>query len=142
VGEVRLEIERQLDLPPSIVWPALVDPELLAGWFAEVSVRGDRVELSWLDRSGTTAVRVIELRPEERLSVSTGEFGTVEATLESRVGGLRGTWTLLTLRASGPAARWELALDRLEELLHGRPVDWAAEKEKGSAHMSKENNIR
>jgi uncharacterized protein YndB with AHSA1/START domain len=142
VSEARVEIERQIDLPPSIVWPALVDPELLAGWFAEVTVGDDRVELSWPDRPGTTIVRVIELRPEDRISVSTGEFGLVEATLESRVGGLRGTWTLLAIRAAGPSARWELALDRLEELLHGRPVDWVAEKEKRTAHMSKENNIR
>jgi uncharacterized protein YndB with AHSA1/START domain len=159
-----LTFERQIDLPPTVVWPALVDPELLAGWFADVAQRraaDGRIQLSWPDGAGSppTRIQVRQQIDNESLIVSTDNRGLISVRLESREGGLRGTWTSLTLSVTlfGEAtdlpkaeAEWSLALNRLEELLHGRPVDWAAVRrpipggraDSHPAHLSTHTNIR
>jgi len=116
---------RDLDLPPGIVWTALVDPDLLAGWLGEVSIEDDLRFV--LRRSGGAEVRgrIVELVEAERLELET-DLGTVQLSLMERSGGLRGTWTALSVTAPTSVAtpeRWESALERLEELLHGRPSD-------------------
>jgi uncharacterized protein YndB with AHSA1/START domain len=159
-----LTFERQIDLPPGVVWPALVDPDLLAGWFADVGQRrgaDGRIQLSWPDGAGSppTKLLVRQQIDNERLSVSTDNRGLISVELEPHDGGLRGTWTLLKLSVIlfGEAtdlpkaeAEWSLALNRLEELLHGRPVDWASVRQpapgrradSGPAHLSTHRNIR
>lgn len=159
-----LTFERQIDLPPAVVWPALVDPELLAGWFADVAERraaDGRIQLTWPDGAGSppTRIQVRQQIDNERLSVSTDNRGLISVELESHEGGLRGSWTLVKLSVTlfGEAtdlpsaeAQWSLSLNRLEELLHGRPVDWAAVRrpspggrsDSGSAHLSIHSNIR
>jgi len=116
---------RDLDLPPGIVWTALVDPDLLAGWLGDVTI-GDDLRFV-LRRAGGAEVRgrIVALIEAERLELDT-DLGAVELRLEEHSGGLRGTWTALSVAAPASVAtaeRWGAALDRLEELLHGRPTD-------------------
>jgi uncharacterized protein YndB with AHSA1/START domain len=118
--------QRDLDLPPGVVWPALVDPDLLAGWLGEVVIDGDLMFVLRAPRGAVIEGRIAELVEAERLRVQT-DRGRVVLRLEERSGGLRDTWTRLVVEAAasvGPLERWNEALDRLEELLHGRPTDW------------------
>ncbi|MES2094004.1 MAG: SRPBCC family protein [Actinomycetota bacterium] len=145
-----LVFQRTIDLPPVIVWDALVDPDLLAGWLGEVRAvpdepsanrndapRSPRVfELLWPGagaRPSTTGSVTVFEAPRQ-LRVETDNRGRIEFTLESIPGGLRGSSTELELRvgsgiepafATAVRDEWQTSLDRLERLLHGHPVDWA-----------------
>jgi uncharacterized protein YndB with AHSA1/START domain len=133
-----LNFERTIDLPPIIVWDALVDPDLLAGWLGEVrrdapGARAFRILWPGADARQSTSGSVAELDAPRRLRVVTDNRGTIECTLESIPGGLRGSGTELRLQidsgiepafATRVRAEWETSLDRLERLLHGHPVDW------------------
>ncbi|MHC5796786.1 SRPBCC domain-containing protein [Lacisediminihabitans sp. FW035] len=133
-----LNFERTIDLPPVIVWDALVDPDLLAGWLGEVrrdTAGSTGFHILWpgVDARQSTAGSVAELDAPRHLRVVTDNRGVIECWLASVAGGLRGSSTELHLRiASGiePAFatrvrdEWETSLDRLERLLHGHPVDW------------------
>ena len=140
-----------IDLPPVIVWDALVDPDLLVGWLGEVrmfpsdqsAARSDPTarpapafEFRWSGSgpSQSTTAIVSALHPPRLLRVETDNRGRIEFSLVSIPGGLRGSSTELVLRVySGiePAFtttvrnEWQTSLDRLEQLLHGHPVDWA-----------------
>ena len=145
-----LIFQRTIDLPPVIVWDALVDPDLLVGWLGEVrmlateqaTVRPDRAarpvrafEVRWpgsSPRQSTTAT-VSALQAPRLLRVETDNRGRIEFTLVSVAGGFRGLSTELELRvdpgiepafATTVRNEWQTSLDRLEQLLHGHPVDW------------------
>jgi uncharacterized protein YndB with AHSA1/START domain len=138
VPATTLEFSRHLDLPPVIVWDALVDPALLEGWLAAADVDpqvGGNYDLRWLASSTpATYGRVAVIEPPRRLVVETEGEGRLEFRLAEAAGGTRGTSTALeltiALELEVPFARrlranWLTALDQLEDLLRGHPVDWA-----------------
>ena len=134
-----LDFERVYPFAPAIVWDALIDPDLLAGWLGEAVVTpevGGEYSLRWLHRPGQPRVTgtITAADPPTRLRVeaatATWEFRLVEVP-----GGNRGTSTRLELEVTFPAgetsgpvptADWLTRLDQLRELLHGHPVDWTA----------------
>lgn len=107
----RITLVTDIELPPVIVWDALVDPELLEGWLGVAS--GD----------------VKELTPPVRLRTVGPADGDTVFELEPIEGGLRGISTRLRVtvdsggsRAGGELwALWRDRLDALEELLRGHP---------------------
>lgn len=119
-----IRLERDIDLPRTIVWEALVDPVLVGGWLHPTAALV----------TGTSPLRFQE--PEDPLEpallhVSSPVFGELRVQLIARRGGTRGEWTSLVLEVVGEWGRrvdrerlWELRLDQLEELLRGHPVDW------------------
>lgn len=133
-----LNFERTIDLPPIIVWDALVDPDLLAGWLGEVrrdTAGSTGFHILWpgADPRESTTGSVAEFDAPRYLRVVTDNRGTIECTLAGIPGGLRGSGTELCLRidseiepafAATVRDEWETSLDRLERLLHGHPVDW------------------
>ncbi|MHB1172477.1 MAG: SRPBCC domain-containing protein [Lacisediminihabitans sp.] len=136
---MELVFERELELPRTIVWDALVDAELVAGWLGEATidaVAGGRYDLAWLhttDQPPTSGI-VSQLREHELLVVTTDNHGTLGFHLEELAGGTRGSSTRLRLAvrleieavfAARVRANWMVSLDQLEELLRGHPVDWA-----------------
>ncbi|WP_185203377.1 SRPBCC family protein [Glaciihabitans sp. INWT7] len=142
-----LIFQRTIDLPPVIVWDALVDPDLLAGWLGEVrmlpAAHADETdtevlafELRWPGSGAgqSTTATVSEIEAPRRLRVDTDNRGRIEFILGSIPGGFRGSSTELELRvdsgiepafATAVRGEWQTSLDRLERLLHGHPVDWA-----------------
>ena len=133
-----LIFQRTIDLPPIIVWDALIDPDLLAGWLGEArifSTELPRFRILWpgADVRQSTAGTVAEFGAPRRLRVETDNRGIIGCTLLSIPGGLRGSSTELTLRvdvgiepafATKARDEWQTSLNRLEALLHGHPVDW------------------
>lgn len=131
VDEIRLECA--LDLPRSIVWAALVDPELVGGWLHP----NDRLA------TGTSPVEFRE--PDDPaapavLEVISPSFGDLRIVLTRREGGTRGESTELHLtvsdewgRRSEREALWKLRLDQLAALLRGHPVDWQSWARENSA---------
>lgn len=138
VSSADLVFERTIELPPVIVWDALVDLDLLAGWLGEVRLHPTDPAafiLFWsaADASPETRGTVTSFRPARQLAVDTNNRGSVEFLLSPVPGGLRGTSTDLVLRvnlgvepafAGRAREAWETNLDRLLEVLSGRPVDW------------------
>ncbi|NYG99722.1 hypothetical protein FJ656_00700 [Schumannella luteola] len=125
-------VVRTIDLPPGIVWEALVDPVLVEGWLhPSLTLLGDG------------ALLVAE-EPEVLLEVDHAEFGQVRILLDPVAGGTRGTATVVTvelpalgdLRFSPPiAAGWSVRLHQLADLLRGHPVDWDHwERDRGSEY--------
>ena len=132
-----LVFERDYEFPRVIVWDALVDSELVSGWLAEAEIVpevGGQYNLTWPRRNAaSTFGRITVLQSLERLWVETTDAGRLQFELEELPGGSRGTSTRLRLTVDveiEPAfaprvqADWELALEQLEELLRGHPVDW------------------
>lgn len=129
---------RTIDLPPIIVWDALVDPDLLAGWLGDVRLTPAepvRFEILWpgADARESTAGRVTLFEEPHRLRIETDNRGMLEFALSSIPGGFRGLGTELELRidsaidvafATRVRTEWQTSLDRLERLLQGHPVDW------------------
>ena len=133
-----LDFERHIDLPPAIVWDALVDPVLLEGWLAAADVDprvGGNYDLRWLASSTPqTFGRIAAIDEPHRLLVETEGEGSVDFRLTDLPGGSRGRTTLLELSITlelEPAfsrrvrANWLTSLDQLEDLLRGHPVDWS-----------------
>jgi uncharacterized protein YndB with AHSA1/START domain len=132
-----LEFTRDFDLPPGIVWDALVDEVLVDGWLAHATIDprvGGVYALEWASGllARTTGV-IAELLPPRRLAVDTDNIGSLVFSLEDLEGGTRGSYTRLTLHlAVGTDARmlattkayWRSNLEQLEQLLRGHPVDW------------------
>lgn len=122
MDEIRLE--RDIDLPRTIVWEALVDPVLVEGWLHP----SDRLV------TGTSPVEFRE--PDDpsapaALEVISPSFGDIRLVLETVDGGTRGESTHLVLTVSDEWGRrderealWALRLDQLEGVLRGHPVDW------------------
>ncbi|CAN5204971.1 hypothetical protein BH09ACT3_BH09ACT3_10300 [soil metagenome] len=154
-----LRFEHEIDLPASVVWDALVDPVLLEGWLGAVEpspLSAAELSIEWLDGSEptTTLARVERIEHFRTLRLGTDNRGTIEFLLTEVPGGLRGRGTVLELSiqlsaearfASTARLDWEWALERLDDLLSGRPADWAAITRLRSgilAHMSRTDNIR
>ena len=143
----QLRFEQVYDLPPEIVWDALVDPDLVSGWLAEADIEpriGGRFDLDWrhFDDVRATTGEIVELLAPLELVVDTDNFGTTTLRLTELPTGSRGRSTRLTVVVDALAdlqftpmiaATWRLSLDQLDELLHGHPVDWKRWKAERSA---------
>lgn len=137
--EVGLEFEREFEFPPAIVFDALVDPELVAGWLGDAFIeprRGGRYDLVWLTSSSfpPTFGTITHILEPHSLAVATDNRGDVGFRLEEVPGGSRGTSTVLHVTVevvvdaafvARVRADWFSNLDQLGELLRGHPVDWA-----------------
>ena len=134
-----LRFSRDYDLPVEIVWDALIDPDLVAGWLADATIDlrvGGAYDLDWTGPTNLAVTRgeITALEPFERLAVTTSNIGELELTLEVLEGGTRGGATRLGVSlvtdveprfSASIGAHWLTNLDQLEDLLRGRPVDWA-----------------
>lgn len=132
-----LEFLADYDFGRAIVWDALVDEVLVAGWLASASIdprAGGQYVLEWLTGTGLApAIGVItEFVPKRRLVIETNNIGTLCFTLAPS--GVRGNATSLALSIdvdteprllATTRAYWRSNLEQLAELLRGRPVDWA-----------------
>jgi len=142
-----LRYSRDYDLPVEIVWDALIDPDLVAGWLADATIDarvGGAYDLDWSGPTTLPATRgeITALEPFERLAVETSNIGDLEFSLEILEGGTRGGATRLAVTlvtdveprfAASIGAHWLTNLDQLEDLLRGRPVDWANwERDRGA----------
>ena len=64
-----MHFERDFEFSPAIVWDALIDPDLVAGWLAEARidpVLGGQYSLRWMTRPGAstaTSARARRIRP-------------------------------------------------------------------------------
>lgn len=135
VGE--LSFTRDYDLPPVIVWDGLVDDVLVGGWLAPARIEprvGGRCDFVWPRLSGLGADHgsVTELKRNRLLAVRTYAVGGIRFELEELPTGPRGASTRLTMTVAPPetpapvtVAYWSAALEALNDLLHGHPVDWA-----------------
>jgi uncharacterized protein YndB with AHSA1/START domain len=124
---------RTIDMPVSIVWIALVEPDLVAGWLAEAEidpVAGGRFDLHWdaATSIGRTTGQIEKIEPEQLLVVDFAQIGRVSFSLQQTASGTRGTSTELTVALwSQPhqrplaalAHRYLADFDQLERLLHG-----------------------
>lgn len=136
---LELHFEREFEFAPVIVWDALVDPVLVSGWLAEANIEprvGGLYTLRWMTRPDQPISfgSITELRRPELLVLARENVGTLTFELTEIEGGGRGTSTRLRLTVSAsiePAfarrvsADWMTALDQLDDLLHGHPVNWA-----------------
>jgi uncharacterized protein YndB with AHSA1/START domain len=133
---LQLEFERTIELPPTIVWDALIDPDLVAGWLADAAIDpriGGRYDLTW-QGAGTAETGVItELSNARAMRIETSGHGILSFRLAAVPGGSRGTSTLVRLLVdvavelpfrAALLADWEIRLDQLDALLRGHPVDW------------------
>jgi len=132
-----LGFTRDYDLPPAIVWDALIDEDLVSGWLAESSIDshvGGHFDLAWHDGSPATAGRIVSLEPGLVLVVETSNRGMLAFELETLPEGTRGTSTRLHLVvtidadprfSTGTTALWSTSLQQLEDLLRGHPVNWS-----------------
>jgi uncharacterized protein YndB with AHSA1/START domain len=144
----QLQFERVYDLPPEIVWDALVDSDLVSGWLAEADVEprvGGRFDLRWTQFDGghETVGEISELEAPHLLVVESNNIGRSTLELIELGEGPRGRSTLLTVTVdaladrqftAAIAATWRLSLEQLTELLHGHPVDWSRWREERAAH--------
>lgn len=137
MSRTELTFSREYDLPPSIVWDALVDPDLVSGWLAVADIdpsEGGRYDLSWRSGGRGETKGVIETLVEDQLlEIETDNVGFFLFRLERRAGGTRGSSTFLTIIVDTDThprflpiveAYWRSNLDQLEGLLRGYPVDW------------------
>ena len=143
----QLRFEQVYDLPPEIVWDALVDSDLVSGWLAEADIEpriGGRFDLDWrhFEPVRVTTGEIVELRELHELVVDTDNFGITTLLLTELASGSRGRSTRLTVVVDALAdlqftpmiaATWRLSLEQLNELLHGHPVDWRLWKAERSA---------
>ncbi|MBX3091926.1 MAG: SRPBCC domain-containing protein [Cryobacterium sp.] len=136
---VELEFVRRLEFPPSIVFDALIDAELIVGWLAHADVDaivGGSYDLVWLTSSSFPPTRgtITHLEEPTALTVDTDNRGSFHFELETFEGGPRGTSTILTTSVTVSldsafvprvSADWQSNLDQLDALLRGHPVDWS-----------------
>ena len=136
-GDV-LDFERDYGFAPAVVWDALVDADLVSGWLADAEIDpriGGRYDLAWHAPLGLgrTAGEVADLLERETLVVEIERLGTATFALVALDGGDRlATRLRITLDSpverrlsSGLRATVLMALEHLDELLRGRPVDWS-----------------
>jgi len=135
---------RLIDLPRVIVWDAIVDPVLVAGWLGEAEIEaepGGRFEVrpgapEGRRPPGLGPGRITSLTAPAELEVECETDGgpmRVRFVLDDVPGGPRDRSTALSITVSPPAplarpdeasAAWLTHLDLLPGLLRGHPVDW------------------
>ena len=134
-----MHFERDFEFSPAIVWDALIDTDLVVGWLAEARIDpvvGGQYSLRWMTRPGATVVpgTIADLRPSVALQIAQQGIDTIAFRLTELEGGTRGTSTRLRVEvraavepvfAARVSADWMTALDQLDDLLHGHPVDWS-----------------
>lgn len=148
MSTTELQFSRGYDLPPSIVWDALVDEDLVEGWLAAARIDariGGEYWLNWMTgaRFLPTNGIITAIEPLSRLAIATDNIGSLEFTLSPVPGGTRGLATELHLSnvvdteprlLASTRAYWQTSFDQLEDLLRGHPVDWANwQNERGDA---------
>lgn len=135
----QLEFERTIDFSPAIIFDALIDPDLLAGWLADADVGphvGGAFNLAWLTSSSFPSTQgTITILDEPRvLAVTTDNRGDVRFDLTAARTGSTGSSTILTTTIAVQVdaaflprviADWQTSLDQLAAVLRGHPVDWA-----------------
>lgn len=133
-----LILEHDVDLPRPIVWDALTDAELTSGWLGHAvidPVVGGRYSISWVGRPVYAGIdgTIDALAAPGRLVIATVPGARTEFLLDERSGGFRGTWTRLRVtvvvddvdhQLALLSESWTIALNQLDELLRGHPVDW------------------
>ncbi|MFP7833763.1 SRPBCC domain-containing protein [Marisediminicola sp. LYQ134] len=142
-----------VELPRSIVWDALVDPDLVAGWLGEARIDprvGGAFDLAWVAivDSAPLSGRITVFDEPARFAVESDTFGLLEFALEEVAGGSRGTSTVITLEITAPiepafvpraTERWQLALAQLSDLVRGHPVLWRRDEGVADAALSPEH---
>lgn len=137
-ASLELVFERDLEFPPSVVFDALIEPDLLAGWLADADVEPQLegcYDLVWLTSSSypPTQGTITTLDEPVLLEIQTDNRGDISFRLESYPGGPFGTATRLvtTVHVAVDSAfvprvkaDWLSNLDQLDALLRGHPVDW------------------
>jgi len=127
--------EHEYPFAPAIVWDALVDADLVSGWLADAEIDariGGRYDLVWHAPLGLgrTPGEIADLTQGERLVVELERLGvatfTVEQVAESHTRvRLHVDSPVERLLSGGLRATFVMALEHLDELLRGRPVDWS-----------------
>ena len=148
MADGELAFSREFDLPPVIVWDALVDDVLVEGWLAVARVEPRVGGSYWLDwQSGSslpaTSGIITVFDAPLRLRIETDNIGSLDFSLTPTTGGSRGSGTLLrlTIRVdteprllASTRAYWLGNFDQLEALLRGHPVDWSTwQRDRGPA---------
>ena len=137
--EIEFAFQREFDVARSVVWDALVDPDLVVGWLAEASIEpivGGRYDLVWLTSTGypSTLGTIVRWEQPGRLTVYTDNRGVIEYQLDDLPAiALPARMRLMVMVrltveeafAIRVPADWLTSLDQLGELLRGHPVDWA-----------------
>jgi uncharacterized protein YndB with AHSA1/START domain len=136
---LELDFERDFEFPPSIVFDALIEPDLIAGWLAAADVEPQLdgcYDLVWLTSSSypPTEGVITALEEPDLLEIETDNRGEISFSLSAMPGGPFGTSTRLVTRVRVAVdsafvprvkADWQSNLDQLDGLLRGHPVDWA-----------------
>jgi uncharacterized protein YndB with AHSA1/START domain len=133
-------VESYFEFSPAILWDALTDPDLVSGWLAPATIDpqlGGEFTLEW---AYPTGVRVLTgqlsiFEPYRRIEFADPIGIVITVELTELAAGLRGTSTHVRVAAvtadaasvtAGARADWLTALDQLDELLRGHPVDWSS----------------
>lgn len=133
-----LNLQRSYEFAPSIVWDALVDADLLAGWLGDAVVEpdiGGIFSVRGIAPGPAIGVegRIVDFDPRAHLEVAGSSGAVLDITLDEVAGGNRGSSTLVSVSVTSPVdaafsarvrADWLVSLDQLGDLLHGHPVDW------------------
>ena len=133
-----LHLRRRYEFAPSIVWDALVDAELVAGWLGDAVIEpelGGAYCVRGIAPGPAIGVegRIVVFDRRVHLGVVGSSGATLDLTLDEVAGGNRGSSTRLGVRiastveaafAARVKADWLTSLDQLGDLLHGHPVDW------------------
>ena len=93
-----IRLDRVVPFSPVIVWDALVDADLVAGWLGDARIEpvvGGRYDLAWLGTPEITATsgKITRLEQPTSLVVVTDAHGTLDFSLTEVPGGPRGTST-------------------------------------------------
>ncbi len=150
-----LRLECDYEFSRAIVWDALSDADLVSGWLGEATIApqlGGEYTVRWAHppTRPESSGRIVALREPEHLEVAFVDGSAVRFDLDELPIGIRGSSTHLrvTVRLAGHESRatasadWMTALDQLEDLLRGHPVDWARwDRDRGAAWAKHLNEL-
>jgi uncharacterized protein YndB with AHSA1/START domain len=125
-----VRFERRFTLEPAEVWSALTESDRIAGWLAPTKLEpraGGAVEIVF-DEEQTVTGAVLAWEPPRLLEYEWRFPGEAESIVRFELSPQEGG-TLLVVdhrllgaeHATGYAAGWHAHLDRLDDLLSGRP---------------------